>query len=556
MTTQNKNLRIAFIAAICFVFIISIFSYTKINSLIESAALVNHTTQVTLDLEKVIGSLKDAETGQRGYLLTHDKKFLESFIKGLKEYPQNIKNVKQLIIDNPDQQKSLSTVEQLAQNREGYMRKILEVDKLRRPTTTELLIGKSIMDSLRTEINMIIAREDSLMQHRTNQLYKQTMIAPAMLLILSLMALAILIISYWQLNKSLVQAQLLKAVAIQQAVQFEKTKEIQDSEKRYNMMLMKSPFCFGVIKGKDMIITLANTAIKEVWAKGVDIEGKPFLEILPELINTSFPNLIQNVMTTGLPYYGYDMLAQINRNGALEDGYFNFVYQPYYESDETISGVTIIAIEVTKEVKAKKHLEESEMRFRNMVEQAPVAICVLRGENYVVEVANEKQLKLWDKTKEQVLNIPIFTAIPEGEGQGYEQLINEVFTTGKPFIANELPTILTRNGKKETFYTNFIYEPLYDSEHKINGVISVATNVTEQVVARKQVEESEQRFQAAIEAVEGILWTNNGKGEMEGEQPGWASLTGQTYEEYQGYGWAKAVHSDDAQPTGMYGTKQ
>ena len=549
MPTQNKNLRIVFIAAICFVFIISIFSYTKINSLIDSAALVNHTTQVTLNLEKVIGSLKDAETGQRGYLLTHDQKFLEPFIKGLKEYPQNIKSVKQLIIDNPDQQKSLSAVEQLAQNREDYMRKMLEVDKLRKPTTTELSIGKSIMDSLRAEINIMIAREDSLMQHRTNQLHNQTMIAPAMLLILSLMALAIIIVSYWQLNKSLVQAQLLKAEAIQQAVQFEKTKEIQASEKRYNMMLMKSPFCFGVIKGKDMIITLANAAIKEVWGKGFDIEGKPFLEILPELINTAFPNLIQNVMTTGLPYYGYDMLAELNKNGKLEDGYFNFVYQPYYESDETISGVTIIAIEVTKEVKAKRQLQESEMRFRNMVEQAPVAICVLRGENYVVEVANKKQLEIFGKTKGQVLNQPLFTAVPESTAQGFEELLNGVFTTGKPFIANEIPSMLTRHGKKGIFYSNFISEPLYNDEHKIDGIVSVVTDVTEQVVARKQVEESEQRFQAAIEAVEGILWTNNGNGEMEGEQPGWASLTGQTYEEYQGYGWATAVHPDDAQPT-------
>lgn len=57
------------------------------------------------------------------------------------------------------------------------------------------------------------------------------------------------------------------------------------------------------------------------------------------------------------------------------------------------------------------------------------------------------------------------------------------------------------------------------------------------------------RFRAAIEAVQGILWTNNAVGEMTGEQPGWAALTGQPYADYQGYGWSKAVHPDDAQPT-------
>ena len=74
-------------------------------------------------------------------------------------------------------------------------------------------------------------------------------------------------------------------------------------------------------------------------------------------------------------------------------------------------------------------------------------------------------------------------------------------------------------------------------------------DITEAAVSRRKLEESHERFQGAIEAVLGILWTNNAIGEMEGEQPGWASLTGQTQAEYQGYGWASAVHPDDAQPT-------
>jgi PAS domain S-box-containing protein len=66
---------------------------------------------------------------------------------------------------------------------------------------------------------------------------------------------------------------------------------------------------------------------------------------------------------------------------------------------------------------------------------------------------------------------------------------------------------------------------------------------------QRALKESEERFQAAIIAVQGILWTNDAKGRMVGPQPGWATLTGQTEEEYQGYGWSKTVHPDDAQPT-------
>ena len=63
------------------------------------------------------------------------------------------------------------------------------------------------------------------------------------------------------------------------------------------------------------------------------------------------------------------------------------------------------------------------------------------------------------------------------------------------------------------------------------------------------LQQEKDRFRAAIEAVQGVLWTNDSEGRMLGEQPGWAALTGQAFAEYQGYGWASAVHSDDAKPT-------
>lgn len=56
------------------------------------------------------------------------------------------------------------------------------------------------------------------------------------------------------------------------------------------------------------------------------------------------------------------------------------------------------------------------------------------------------------------------------------------------------------------------------------------------------------RFRAAVAAA-GVMWTNDASGRMKGVQPGWAELTGQSEDAYQDYGWASAVHPDDAQPT-------
>lgn len=90
--------------------------------------------------------------------------------------------------------------------------------------------------------------------------------------------------------------------------------------------------------------------------------------------------------------------------------------------------------------------------------------------------------------------------------------------------------------------------PITDGAELV-GVVLVFRDATTERAAQRALMHSEERFRAAINAVEGILWTNNAAGEMVGEQPAWAALTGQAESDYQGYGWAKSVHPDDAQPT-------
>jgi PAS domain S-box-containing protein len=91
--------------------------------------------------------------------------------------------------------------------------------------------------------------------------------------------------------------------------------------------------------------------------------------------------------------------------------------------------------------------------------------------------------------------------------------------------------------------------PIRDVHGNLTGVVLVFRDATSHRQAALKLLQSEGRFRAAVDAVQGVLWTNTAEGEMRGEQPGWAALTGQTFEDYQGLGWAKAVHPEDAQPT-------
>lgn len=91
--------------------------------------------------------------------------------------------------------------------------------------------------------------------------------------------------------------------------------------------------------------------------------------------------------------------------------------------------------------------------------------------------------------------------------------------------------------------------PLRDADGTVQRWFGTNTDVGDDLRAAAALRESEERFRTATAAVSGVLWTNTANGEMLGEQPGWSEFTGQTREQYQGYGWAAAVHPEDAQPS-------
>jgi PAS domain-containing protein/anti-sigma regulatory factor (Ser/Thr protein kinase) len=135
-----------------------------------------------------------------------------------------------------------------------------------------------------------------------------------------------------------------------------------------------------------------------------------------------------------------------------------------------------------------KNLIFSNTRAKTLVQQAPVAIIVFRGDNLLIEDVNAAMLNLLGKDAE-ILNKPLLQAIPELEGQQPYELLCNVYATGKPYYGYEAPAMLNRNGKQEIGYYNYTYSPLRE-DGKITGIINMGVEVTEQVVNRKRIEEN------------------------------------------------------------------
>ena len=262
----------------------------------------------------------------------------------------------------------------------------------------------------------------------------------------------------------------------------------QESEHIYQEMIYTSPFMMAVFKGESMIIDIANSAILESWGKGNDVIGKSIFEVMPEIIEQGYENLFLEVFKTGIPFFAYEKAVNIVRHGTMETKHYNFVYQPQRNVHGKIEGVAVIANEVTNQALLHQKLLLNERCFRNLVESAPYPICILKGEEMIIHVANSPMFKTWN-VDEKSIGKPLLKIVPELKSQPFMGYLLTVLHTGVTYYGNEEAAHFIReNGKSETIYFNFVYQPYFENNGTHSGVIVMATDVTQQVISRKKME--------------------------------------------------------------------
>ena len=271
--------------------------------------------------------------------------------------------------------------------------------------------------------------------------------------------------------------------------QVQSRKKVEASSHEVRALVESAPFPIGVYTGREMTIAFANQSIMDVWGKGNEVIGKKYADVLPELENQQIFQQLDQVYTTGVPFHAKHQRVDLAIDGKIEPFYFNYSFTPLFDTSGKVYGVMNTAAVVTDLILAMQQVEQSEENLRNMILQSPVAMCILKGPQHVVEIANQWMLRLWGKTAAQMLNKPVLVGLPELEGLGFDELLMQVYTTGETFRAFAEPVHLERNGTMETAYVNFVYEAMRQGDGSVAGVMVVAIEVTEQVLARQKIED-------------------------------------------------------------------
>ena len=206
----------------------------------------------------------------------------------------------------------------------------------------------------------------------------------------------------------------------------------------------------------------------------------------------------------------------------------------------------ILAAQIESEAKISAHRRSLDF-LQSVLMNAPFPISVMRGPDHRFELINAFSKKLIGNR--DVTGLTMLEAFPEVESQGYIALLDEVYKTGVPYIGQENYVQFDKfgDGKLQEGYFNVVYQPLYDLDGKIDGVLSAATEVTDQVLARKKVEQSEAQFVALADNIQNLAWMADPTGWIYWFNKRWYEYTGTQPEDMQGWGW-QSVHDPEYLP--------
>src|SRR6267378_5467666 len=153
--TIGKKIGGGFGMALAILLVIGFLTYRSTTKLIETNRLVAHTYEVLADLEALLSTLKDAETGQRGFLITGDEPYLEPYHAALAKIDSIVKELRRLTSDNLNQQRRLDVLEPLISKKVEELKETIEARKQKEKGFEAALQivrtdkGKKVMDDVR-----------------------------------------------------------------------------------------------------------------------------------------------------------------------------------------------------------------------------------------------------------------------------------------------------------------------------------------------------------------------------------------------------------------------
>lgn len=237
------------------------------------------------------------------------------------------------------------------------------------------------------------------------------------------------------------------------------------------------------------------------------ILGSNVREAWPEV--AAFNDHIMKVCLAGGTLAYRDQELTLNRKGAPERVWMNLDYSPVPDENGKPAGVIAIVVETTERVLAEARNREEFQRLQSLFAQAPTFMAMLSGPDHRLALMNPEYRRLVGGRA--VLGLPVATALPEMTGQGYIELLDQVFQTGEVIKRNSERIFLqsAETGELEECFLDFVYQPIRDENDAVTHIFVQGSDVTERVRAethqRRLINELNHRVKNTMSSVQSIV---------------------------------------------------
>lgn len=332
-----------------------------------------------------------------------------------------------------------------------------------------------------------------------------------------------------------------------------------------------------VVLDRDLTIVGLNHAYETVTMRQRgDLVGHNMFDMFPSdptsdagrLLRNSFARVLETGAADHLPIIPYPIAQP---DGTMENRFWSATHTPLLNDEGEVEFILQHTVDVTElqllrqnALHTALNIQSDVLRradavvlenaalgkergyLRDLFEKAPSFIAVLSGPEHVFSVTNAAYRQLIGHR--DVIGSAVREALPEISGQGFIDLLDQVYRSGEAYRDSGAKVFFKRKSTSsiEEHYVDFIFQPLEDADSNVTGIFVQGYDVTDQIRAETAARESESRFRSLAQSMPNHAWTGLADGSLDWFNDRVYEYSGYSEAELTGAGWARIVHPEDA----------
>jgi len=519
-----------------------VFSFYNIEEMARNEKKVIHSRDVARTIRSLLNSLINAETGQRGYLITGQDDYLDPYTIAMKVTPQHLQQLKELTADDPFHRSRMPEVTRLIDERYKVMSRGIQIRPNGPEAARQFMLegaGQRVMDRIRVELAELEQHEEQVLAQKSSIARRHSLWTTSSAIIGGVLTVLMVASAFFLVRQELARRERAEN-EVRQVAEFldQSRKSTAESLSLLDTFLSNVPIGIAFLDSDLRIVRINdNLAAANGMANSEQI-GQAIAGAMPTLPIEVFEDF-RRVLLDGRPI--------LNREVRNRPGSPNRVWRssffPVLSATGQLIGVGEVSQDVTEHLSAQENLKRSEVRKAAILSTALDCVITMDSEGCVVEF-NPAAERTFGYNQAEVLGQNMAELIvPLAHRAAHARRLAHFLATGEgPVLHRRIRLPGLRKDGTE-FPAELSITPIAAEEGPL--FTAYLRDITEELRAERTLQESERRFRILTEALPHMVWNADATGRVSYFNRRWTEFTGVVSAESVEHWWRKLTHPDD-----------